>query len=150
MAIVKAEMVFNLAAGFTADELVRIGTAAAGRTVSFPREGRGGRYMISGALATERDFTVWVLGGYAQGKTAEQVAKDKGISRRQVFHLLKRVRTTEPEGTTWLYEFTDLGFSLRELGRLFGKSHEAVRQAAERLKVERVEVTKGTGGTEAT
>jgi DNA-binding CsgD family transcriptional regulator len=147
MAIVKAEAVFNAGSGFSEEELARIMAAGAGRTVSFPRDGRGGRYMISGALATERDFTVWVLGGYAQGKTADQVAKDRGISRRQVFHLLKRARTTEPEGTTWLYEFANLGFSLRELGRLFGKSHEAVRQAAERLKVEKVEVTKETKAT---
>ena len=128
MAIVKAETVFTTAAGFTAEELERIGTAAEGKTVAFPKgaggEGRGTR--DEEAMLTE----------FARGKTGEEVAKAHGMSRRQVFYLLRKERAEGLKGSR-VEEWKGRGLSLREIGRLYGKSHEAVRQMGEvEVKVE--------------
>jgi len=144
MAIVKAEMVFNQTAGFSAEELVRIGTAAAGRTVSFPRDGRGGhsgpsgqrRWLIEDLIKEAREKTheaeesqLWsALCVYARGETADKVAEQMGISRRQFFHWLKVVRREAQDYC--IQRGRVVGLSWREMGRLLGISHEAARKAA--------------------
>jgi hypothetical protein len=125
MAIVKAEAVFNLGAGFSADELVRIRAAGAGKTVSFPKEdGPGGP-----GGCDERPRTDELLAEYAMGATADELAAKHGMSRRQVFYELKAERL-EGSKVERLKEWRGRGLSWRELGRLLGKSHEAVRQMA--------------------
>lgn len=122
MAIVKAEAVFNLAAGFTEEEVGRIMTAGAGKTISFRRV-QSPESRVQSSELRER-----ILTEFARGKTAEEIAGAHGMSRRQVFYLLKKERD-EGMKVERLKRWQALGLSLRELGRLFGKSHEAIRQA---------------------
>jgi len=128
MAIVKAEAVFTTAAGFTVDELERITTAGAGKTVGFRRI-TNSQFLIPNERGKEEMLTE-----YARGKTAEEVALKHGMSRRQVFYELKRERVMV-RGTTVLLaekviDWRARGLSWREIGRLLGVSHEAARQAA--------------------
>jgi len=125
MAIVKAEAVFTTGAGFTEEEIGRIGTAGAGRTVSFPGKGESGK----GKWQSEEMLTE-----FAGGKTAEEVAKAHGMSRRRFFYLLARerlmVRGTEVLLAEKVIDWRARGLSWREIGRLLGVSHEAARKAA--------------------
>lgn len=121
MPIVRADQVFSTAAGFTASELERIWKAAAGRTLSFspPAESPDER-------AARQDE---LLAMYARGATTAEVAGKAGVSQRQVFRLLAATRDeglSPARAATW----RSVGLSWRELGRLYGISHEAARQAA--------------------
>jgi len=123
MAIVRADQVFNAEAGFSPDELVRIGTAAAGRTISFRRV-QSPESRVQSAEVAERMLTE-----FARGKTAEEVSKAHGMSRRRFFYVLKRSRDQGIEGSS-VRRWKERGLSWREIGRLLGISHEAARQAA--------------------
>lgn len=123
MAIVRADGVFSVAAGFSEGEIVRILAVGQGKTISF-RGGPGGR---GGQEAEERRTRV--LTEYAQGKTADEIAARHGKSRRQVFYLVRRERegTEETQGTK-VTRWRNRGLSWREVGRLLGVSHEQARQ----------------------
>ena len=123
MAIVKAEQVFTTAAGFSEEEVAKIRAAADGKTVSF------GRCKMSDERCEMSGERERMLTEFAKGKTGEEVAKAHGMSRRQVFYALKRERAEGLKGSR-VEEWKGRGLSLREIGRLSGKSHEAVRQAA--------------------
>jgi hypothetical protein len=122
MGIVKAETVFNAGSGFSEEEIGRVMAAGAGRTISFRRV-QSPESRVQSAEVAERMLTE-----FARGKTADEVAKKNGMSRRQVFYALKRERA-EGLNAERLKSWQDRGLSLREIGRLYGKSHEAVRQA---------------------
>jgi hypothetical protein len=121
MAIVRADQVFTTAAGFTADELERIQTAGAGRTVAF-KAIPNSEFLISNQRGNEEMLTE-----FARGKTAEEVAKAHGMSRRRFFYLLKKERE-EGMNAERMKSWQERGLSLREIGRLMGRSHEAVRR----------------------
>jgi len=125
MAIVSAAEVFSQAAGFSAEEIARILAAGAGRTVAFGRSQKA-EVRRQKAEATER-----ALVEFAKGKTGEEAAAAGGMSRRSLFHELKRIRDRGIEGSRdRVAEWRAKGLSWREVGRLFGVSHEKARQMA--------------------
>jgi len=124
MAIVKAEMVFNQAAGFSADELERIRTAAGRRTISF----------CEPSARRAQDNIERMITEYGKGKSAEDAGKQFGYSRRAVFYYLNRerimVKGTEVLLAEKVIDWRARGLSWREIGRVLGVSHEAARRAA--------------------
>lgn len=121
MAIVRAKQVFNAEAGFTEEEIARINQAGAGKTVAF------GRISNSELLISNQRGNEAMLEEFARGKTADELVAGSGMSRRQFFYLLKKERAEGLKGSR-VEEWKRRGLSLREIGRLYGMSHEAIRQ----------------------
>jgi hypothetical protein len=64
---------------------------------------------------------------YARGKAADELVAGTGVSMWTFFHRLAEERAKF--NSSRVQEWKSRGLSLREIGRFYGKSHEAVRQA---------------------
>ena len=110
----KAEDVFK---DFPANVRAKIFAAAEGRLVYFPKN------QNKKQIVDQKE----VLIKYAQSKKSySQIGDELGISKVRVFQIInkERKRFLEERIEYWKNQ----GLSLREIARLFNKSHERVRQ----------------------
>ncbi|MGB3341277.1 MAG: hypothetical protein WBB37_07345 [bacterium] len=90
---------------------------AAGKLVYFPKNHNKKRIINPDEVLIQ----------YAQSKKSyRQIGDDLGVSKVRIFQIVKQERTNLSKGRVKYWE--EQGLSLREIARLYKKSHEAVRR----------------------
>lgn len=120
MLAVRADAVFT-AEKFTAEELVRIMAAGAGKRVYFP----------SGVPRAEKADWDEVLAEFARGKKVRLVAEQFGVSEQAVYVRLRRERAGyAARRLLWWNEQGPQHLSWAQIGRLFKRARETCFEKA--------------------
>jgi DNA-binding CsgD family transcriptional regulator len=105
--------------GFPGDVKSKIFEAAQGKLVYFPKI-QNKRQIINKEE---------VLKKYAKGKSYSEIGNGVGVSKVRIFQIVNQERENFSKERVEYWK--NRGLSLREIAKLFKKSHESVRQTQE-------------------